>query len=317
MPGPFTITPSSTLITLEDNRRQGTAAFTVKNDTTRRINATARLVIPNGSPAGTWLTILKPGDPNEAPELPGTVRTFDLGETETYVVKIAAPSDAVPAAHTFRLVIADEVNPDDSFTESADISVVLNRPPDLPPPPKFPIWVIPVALVILVLVIIIIVLLTRNTEPPLATLPAEQLENLSPLFGETLVFDALFLNSDPIDVQSFSILNAERELTGVDFFGNACTGFISVQPTFLIRVQERPSQFVTFFFQSETQDTTLAIRDSNGNVFCNDDAQDVQPAVEIAVGIQEYRIWVGSKQADQAVNGTLILTSNCQNIFDC
>jgi hypothetical protein len=173
MPGPFTITPAPPLITLEDDKRQGTVAFTVKNDTTRRIRASSGLVFEEGSPVGPWLTILQPGGENEAPELPGTVRMFDLGETDTYLVKIAAPSDAVPSTHTFRLVVADETDPDDIFSESGEVTVVLNKKPEPPPPPPpFPVWIIPVVVVVLVIVIGAIFLLTRQPPPvPTATPP--------------------------------------------------------------------------------------------------------------------------------------------------
>lgn len=332
MPGPFTITPSSTLITLEDDKRQGTVVFTVKNDTSRRIRATARLVVPEGSPAASWLTILQPGDPNNPPELPGAVRLFDLGETETYLIKIAAPSDAIPATHLFRLVVADESNPDDSFSESTDVSVVLNKKPDPPPPPPpLPPWVIPVAIIAaIVLVIIIVLLLTRDTTPPVTatatptvTATATQtpivLTPNFPHFGTSSIGNDLFLGSDPVGITSFGFASlAEFEAVGVDSFGNTCNGWISSSPIFGIEVFDTPSSDLTFFFQSTNGDTTLLILDPSGSVHCNDNAQGFQPGIAMSpVEVGTYFIWIGTIDPGRAISGNLLLTSDCRNFFDC
>ncbi len=329
MPGPFTITPSSTLVTLEDDKRQGTATFTVKNDTARRIRATARLIVPTGSPAASWLTIMQPGDAGDMPELPGTVRLFDLGETETYLIKIAAPNDAVPATHTFRLVVADETNPDDNFTESPDISVVLNKKPDPPPPPpKFPVWVIPVVLVALVLVALVIILLTRDTTPeptatatPTFTPPPNvlQLEPGFPHFGTAFVGNDFFLGDDPVNIQEFSFASvADFEASGVDSFGNPCAGFISSPAIFAVEIADTPSNDLAFFFQSTNGDTTLIMLDPNGVVRCNDDVQGFQPGLNFSpIEVGTYFIWIGSKEEGRAISGSLFLTSDCRNFFNC
>lgn len=125
MPGPFSISSSSSLVTIDDSKRQSTIAFTVTNTLSRRLRATAQIDVPTGSPAGAWVTILQPGGQNEAPELPGTLRSYDLGATENYQVKVAVPASAAPGSYTFRLIVADENNPDDLFTESADVSIVV------------------------------------------------------------------------------------------------------------------------------------------------------------------------------------------------
>jgi len=329
MPGPFTITPSSTLIVLEDDKRQGTAAFTVKNDTARRIRATSRLVIPSESPVASWLTIMQPGESSDTPELPGTVRLFDLGETETYLIKIAAPNDAIPATHSFRLVVADETNPDDNFTESADISVVLNKKPDPPPPPpKFPMWVIPVALVALVVVALVIILLTRDGDPdipptstPTFTPPPNvlQLTPGFPHFGTVNIGDDLFLGDDPVTIQVFAFASvADFEAFGVDSFGNACEGFISSPAIFAVEIADTPSNDLAFFFQSTNGDTTLIMLDPNGVVRCNDDVQGFQPGLNFSpIEVGTYFIWIGSKEDGRAISGSLLVTSDCRNFFNC
>ncbi|MDX2161976.1 MAG: hypothetical protein SF162_11675 [bacterium] len=345
MPGPFTITPSSALVTLEDEKRQGTVTFTVKNDTSRRIRATARLILPAGSPAESWLAILQPGDSGDTPELPGTVRTFDLGQTQPYIVRIAAPRDAVPATHTFQLVVADETNPDDLFTESTAVTVVLNAKPEPPPPPPpFPYWIIPVILVVLAIIVGAIILLTRPDDPPqpdptatptvtntpvtpTATrtrtptrtpLPRLSLSPNMPLFGEFFVGNDYFMGDDPTSltpVENFSV--AEFEAEGFDSFDRLCAGFISSQPFFLVQV-DPPSQNLAFFFQSTNGDTTLIILDPEGNIHCNDDVQGFQPGLNFFdVQPGEYFIWIGHKEPDRGITGLLHITSDCNYFFNC
>lgn len=331
MPGPFTITPSSTLVTLEDDKRQGTAAFTVKNDAARRIRATARLIAPTGSPIASWLTIMQPGESSDTPELPGTVRLFDLGETETYLIKIAAPSDAVPSTHTFRLVVADETNPDDSFTESPDISVVLNKKPDpVPPAPrKFPLWVIPAVLVALVLVAAVVMLLSRDGSPsvtPTVTAPPGapllRLTPTFPHFGTTTFPDNPFLEADLVQAQSFGFNFPEQsQAVGVDSFNNVCGGFISADAILTVQLDAPPSEVVFFFESLGGSGVRLLILDPAGNVRCNTSNFMGNPVLRVSPALEgPYHIWLGTSTLGESLNGTLLLAASCNTLsenFSC
>ncbi len=175
MPGPFAITPSTSTATL-DASRQGTVTFTVKNTTKIRIRGIGRFVatppesvhwytiapVPTAPPAPTPTPSPATGQPT--PPVPN-VRDFGPEETLTYTVNIAVPPSAAAGDYRFKLVIANEANPDDDFTESTEVGFSI-APMPAPTPSKFPIWIIPVILVILALIIGAIVLLTRDTTPP-------------------------------------------------------------------------------------------------------------------------------------------------------
>ncbi len=152
MPSPFDITAASNTVTL-DNNREGIAAFTVHNNTRRRLHATARLTV--NPPAGAkWLTI----QPNESGAT--DVRDFPIDGTQNFQVKITAPPDATPASYTLKLSVADEVNPDDNFTDSPDVVFNVREAPK-PAPRPFPWWIVAAVVAVLV-VIVAIVLIAKN-----------------------------------------------------------------------------------------------------------------------------------------------------------
>lgn len=156
MPSPFDITTASNTVTL-DNKREGVAAFTAKNTTRRRIRANARLSVTPADGAG-WLSILPP-------EATGTdtanVRDFPIDSTQQYQVRIAVPPTAAPGSYTLKLTLADEVNPDENFTDSPEVVFTVREIPK-PEPRPFPMWIIP-AVIIALLVIVAIVLIGVNS----------------------------------------------------------------------------------------------------------------------------------------------------------
>lgn len=162
MPSPFDITSVSNMVNL-DNKREGVATFTVHNNTRRRLRAAAVLKA-QPSTAEKWLTLLPP---EEGSALGGNVRDFPIDSTQQYQVKIAVPMDAPSGSVTFKLVVADEVNPDDNFTESPEIMFTVREITNVPPPPPPP-WLIP-AIIIAVLVVVVIiggaVILSNRAEP--------------------------------------------------------------------------------------------------------------------------------------------------------
>jgi hypothetical protein len=153
MPSPFDITVVANTVTL-DNKREGIAAFTVKNNTRRRIRSTARLTVQPAS-GEKWVAILPPE--SAATTDTATVRDFPIDSTQQYQIKIAAPPEAPPASYTLKLTLADEVNPDENFTESPEVLFTVREIPK-PEPRPFPVWIIPVVVIALIAIAAIVVI---------------------------------------------------------------------------------------------------------------------------------------------------------------
>jgi len=152
MPSPFDITTATNTVTL-DNKREGVAVFTVRNATRRRLRATARLTTtpPEGA---QWLSLLPPesGDaaaPNQ--------RDFPIDSTQQLQVKIAVPASAAPGSYTLKLTLADEVNPDENFTDSPEVVFTVREIPK-PEPRPFPVWIIPAVIIALLVIVAIVVI---------------------------------------------------------------------------------------------------------------------------------------------------------------
>ncbi len=199
MPSPFDITTASNTVTL-DNKREGVAAFTVRNATRRRLRAAARVMTtpPDGA---QWLTILPPegGDAASANQ-----RDFPIDSTQQVQVKIAVPLTAPPGSYTLRLTLADEVNPDENFTTSPDVLFSVREIPK-PEPRPLPRWLIP-AIIIAVLVIAAIIIggiaianqpdptPTATPAPCLITITTEQLVYTRPEADPSYIFDEAQMN---------------------------------------------------------------------------------------------------------------------------
>lgn len=149
MPSPFDITAPSNVVVL-DNKREGVAVFTVRNLTRRRVRATARVVI-EASNSESWATFQPPdGVSTDHPE----VRDIAIDGNTTFEVKLTVPADVAPGTYKMKLIVADEINPDDNFTESPEAQFTVPEPPK--EERKLPPWLIP-AIIIAVLVIVAIV----------------------------------------------------------------------------------------------------------------------------------------------------------------
>jgi hypothetical protein len=161
MPSPFDITAPSNVVVL-DNKREGVAVFTVKNLTRRRVHATGRVTIeaPNSE---TWASFLPPdGVSTDHPE----VRDIAIDGNTTFEVKLTVPADVAPGSYTMKLIVADEINPDDNFTESPEAQFTIPEP--VKQETKLPPWLIP-AIIIGVLVIVAIVAGVVIASNPAAT----------------------------------------------------------------------------------------------------------------------------------------------------
>jgi len=174
MANPFEITAATNTVAL-DNKREGLATFTVRNVTRRRVRAVGKLqTLPADSPAMQWITIVPP----EATGTPATtdVRDFGIDASQQYQIRVAATADAAPGSYAFRLVVADEINPDENFTQSPDVTFTVLPPPveEKKPLPK---WLIPLIVVVL-LVVAAVIALVINEQNRQAQAAAEATQTL-------------------------------------------------------------------------------------------------------------------------------------------
>jgi len=186
MPSPFDITIPSNLIAL--SHREGTAAFTVRLIAKRNVRATAKIVTtPPDSPAAAWLTLVSP---QQAPDTDPYFREFNLNETKQYQVKIAPPGNAKPGLYSFKLVIAEQINPDENFSESTVVTFTLPEPRSV----RGNRLIATLVAIILLVVIAIAAAATISSNHQAnvnATGTAVALANLSALANQTVTANAL------------------------------------------------------------------------------------------------------------------------------
>jgi len=87
---------------------------------------------------------------------PANLRDFPVDSTQQIQIKIAVPADAPAASYTLKLTLADEVNPDDNFTESPDVVFSVHDAPK-PAPTPIPSWIIPAVLIGVAVIVIAII----------------------------------------------------------------------------------------------------------------------------------------------------------------
>lgn len=168
MPSPFDITAPSNVVVL-DNNREGVAVFTVKNLTRRRVHATGRVTIeaPNSD---SWATFLPPAG---ATADTANVRDIAIDGSTTFEIKLTVPATVAPGSYKLKLTVADEINPDDNFTESPEAQFTVPEP--VKQETKLPPWLIP-AIIIAVLVIVAIVagvVIASNPSPTATPTPSD------------------------------------------------------------------------------------------------------------------------------------------------
>lgn len=109
-----------------------------------------------------------------------------------------------------------------------------------------------------------------------------------------------------IEVVSGGDIDASRVDTG----GVACAGFVTGQPDVIVHFDEMAG-FLRFAFRPGTDgaDATLVINDGQGNWHCNDDGSGLNPVVDIADAVPgQYDIWIGSYNAQDQIQGQLLVT---------
>lgn len=179
MPSPFDITAATNTIAL-DNKRAGVATFTVKNSTRRRVRAVAKLSTQPLEAAG-WLTI-RPPEGGGVADNP-SVRDFPVEGTLQFHVEVVVPPAALPGSYTVKLIVAEEVNPDENFSESPEVTFVVPEPPK-PEQRRSPRWIIPaiiIAVLVIVAIIVVAVVSSNNQRDKDATDTAVALANAETL----------------------------------------------------------------------------------------------------------------------------------------
>ena len=116
----FNITTATSSITL-DAQRTGKASFTVSNTSTNTVRANAHITSDDKS-IQPWFTI--DGESR---------RVLTPAETTQYTVRIAVPLTAVPKDYTFTLLVVDESNPDENYTEGPAVKFVVPESGPRPP----------------------------------------------------------------------------------------------------------------------------------------------------------------------------------------
>lgn len=112
----------------------------------------------------------------------------------------------------------------------------------------------------------------------------------------------------PLD-PTFVSINAGGDLNSA-VIAPECAGFINTQPVVTVDWTGE-TEFVEVFFVSN-DDSTLVILAPDGQIYCNDDANDqlLDPVVELTNPIPgKYRIWAGSYARNQLIPGVLVLTT--------
>ncbi|MFK7998853.1 MAG: serine/threonine protein kinase [Polyangiales bacterium] len=89
-------------------------------------------------------------------------------------------------------------------------------------------------------------------------------------------------------------------------FSSSCTGYVAEQPQHIIELETAFSR-LRIFVHSD-MNTSLVVRSSSGAVYCNDDAEGLNPLVDQAFAAGRYEIFVASPLPSQHPNYTLGIT---------
>ncbi|MBC7812413.1 MAG: DUF3105 domain-containing protein [Burkholderiales bacterium] len=124
-----------------------------------------------------------------------------------------------------------------------------------------------------------------------------------PLYGSVLLDAGFTLDPYIVSMQS----GGDVDVSALNLDNPECGGYVLSLPDFRLDWVEAPAS-LRIFFTSEG-DTTLIVRDPNGQFLCNNDFDGVNPTVEIdMMTAGPYAIWVGSQSSDVYSDGYLILT---------
>ncbi len=124
--------------------------------------------------------------------------------------------------------------------------------------------------------------------------------DLDPAFGAIDLSAGFAPDPQVVDVTAGGDVDASPIATG-------CAGFVTSAPTYRIQYDAGDGP-LTFYVMSEA-DTTLVIADPDGNWFCNDDTNDLNPQITFdPANSGQYDIWVGTYDAGPGQAATLFIT---------
>ncbi len=210
MASAFSITAASNQIRVEPKQPASSVTYTVTNALGQELRGRASLTtVPEAAAHLAWLSIEGESE-----------RPMAIGATEQFRVVLNVPADAAPGNYTLRLNMVATHNTDETFTEGPTITLTVPEP--TPEPRKFPLWVIPVALVVVAIVAVVLVFALRPrsvTVPDVAGMAvAEALDELEalglrPRQGETEFSDAPVDRVARTDPEAGSEVDPEERIT--------------------------------------------------------------------------------------------------------
>lgn len=156
MPSLFAISAPTNTVFLDD-KRQGTAAFTVSNRSGANVRGRAKLSAKDPK-VPAWLSLADEAE-----------RDFSTGGTQQYTVKIAVPASAMPGSYTFQLDMVGTDNPDENFTQGDPVT--FSVPVPTVAKSGFPWWIILIVLALLVVIGVVAFLALRPPPPPAEPTP--------------------------------------------------------------------------------------------------------------------------------------------------
>ncbi len=135
--------------------------------------------------------------------------------------------------------------------------------------------------------------------------------------GETLDFTAeAAFGSTSLRAGSFSSPHVAEIISGggvdVSYLGGECIGFADSPPDYSINWSgSAQSLQILFTALNEGDDTTLIINSPEGEWYCNDDFNELNPGLSFNTPAEgRYDIWVGSYHPGEFVDGVLSVTED-------
>src|SRR5262249_12761475 len=111
----FNITVPSNVVTL-NAKRVGKITFTVANPTGRSLGVIVQIA-PADPGIQSWFQLEEDAPSRINPQ-----------QTVQYTVTVTVPDNAPPKDYSFHLVVAEDSNPDDNFSNSPDVRVTAPAP---------------------------------------------------------------------------------------------------------------------------------------------------------------------------------------------
>ncbi len=137
---------------------------------------------------------------------------------------------------------------------------------------------------------------------------------MSVSLGTAVQTSTLQLSAESLPHTATVDAGGEVNVFEADLGNSLCTGWTSDEPAlaFNLSADDENDETLVIFFEG-TLDTTLIVRDPNGDYLCADDsAADTNwnPWMDIDFVPGEYAVWVGTYNQGDASTGTLTVTND-------